>query len=52
MKKVRLGVVGLGRGLNAARNVFHEDDVIIGAICDRDEVMLRAAENARQRQIR
>ena len=46
MKTVRLGVVGLGRGLQAVKDILHEKDVCVAAICDKDEEKLRSAQKA------
>lgn len=42
-KFVKLGVIGLGRGLNIVREVANDRDVKITAICDRDTDKLNQA---------
>ena len=42
-KKIRLGVVGLGRGL-VAKSLIRRSDVVLAAICDRRQDRLNAAE--------
>lgn len=43
MKKIRLGVVGLGRGLQAVLDILKDEDVELAAVCDKNPATLEKA---------
>lgn len=43
MDKVKLGVIGLSRGLHVVREAVNEDNVIIAALCDKDPQRVKEA---------
>ena len=43
IEKIRLGVVGLGRGLQSVLDIIIDDDVELVAICDKNPDMVEKA---------
>ena len=40
IEKIRLGVIGLGRGLQSVLDIIIDDDVELIAICDKNPEMI------------
>ena len=43
IEKIRLGVIGLGRGLQSVLDIIIDDDVELVAICDKNPEMIEKA---------